>query len=138
MAITYTWKITGLKARDEGGHTNAVVQTYWQKIGTDENGNQGTFSGATPFTAADVPAGQFIPYEELTEEIVIGWIQSVVVGGYEGHVNAQIQKQIDAIVNPIVEPGLPWAPAPVPEPAPTPEPTPSPAANTSSPLTPEE
>jgi len=138
MAITYTWKITGLKARDEGGHTNAVVQTYWQKIGTDENGNQGTFSGATPFTAADVPAGQFIPYEELTEEIVIGWIQSVVVGGYEGHVNAQIQKQIDAIVNPIVEPGLPWAPAPVPEPAPIPEPIPAPAANTSSPLTPEE
>jgi hypothetical protein len=140
MSVTYTWKVTGLKARDEGGHTNAVVQTYWQKIGTDENGNQGTFSGATPFSAANVPAGQFVPYEELTEEIVLGWIQSVVVGSYEEHVNGQIQKQIDAIVNPIVDPGLPWAPAPAPEPAPapTPEPAPAPAANTTSPLTPEE
>lgn len=138
MSVTYTWKITGLKARDEGGHTNAVVQTYWQKVGTDENGNQGTFSGATPFSAADVPAGQFIPYEDLTEEIVLGWIQSVVVGGYEEHVNGQIQKQIDAAVNPIVDPGLPWAPAPAPEPTPTPEPAPVPAANTTSPLTPEE
>ena len=138
MSVTYIWKVTGLKARDEGGHTNAVVQTYWQKIGTDSNGNEGTFSGATPFTSANVPAGQFIPYEELTEEIVLGWIQSVVVGSYEEHVNGQIQKQIDAIVNPIVDPGLPWAPAPAPTPVPTPEPTPAPAANTTSPLTPEE
>ena len=143
MSLTYTWKITGLKARDEAGHTNAVVQTYWQKIGTDSNGNEGTFSGATPFTAANVPAGQFIPYEELTEEIVIGWIQSVVVGGYEEHVNSQIQRQIDATVNPIVEPGLPWAPAPVAEPAPTPEPVvapvvTAPVANTNPILTPEE
>ena len=44
MSLTYTWKVTGIKTRDEvneQGETlqNAVVQTYWQKIGTDADGN---------------------------------------------------------------------------------------------------
>ena len=113
MNLTYTWKVTGIKTRDEvnaEGETlqNAVVQTYWQKIGTDAEGNEGTFSGATPFTAKDVPSGEFVPLAELTEETVIGWIQDVVVGGYEEHVNGMIQKQIDDKT--ITDVKLPWAP----------------------------
>jgi hypothetical protein len=113
MNLTYTWKVTGIKTRDEvnaEGETlqNAVVQTYWQKIGIDAEGNEGTFSGATPFTAKDVPSGEFVPLAELTEETVIGWIQDVVVGGYEEHVNGMIQKQIDDKT--ITDVKLPWAP----------------------------
>lgn len=113
MSLTYTWKVTGIKTRDEvneQGETlkNAVVQTYWQKIGTDGDSNEGTFSGATPFTAANVPAGEFVPLAELTEEIVLGWIQAVVVGGYKEHVDSMIQKQIDdKTINDVP---LPWAP----------------------------
>jgi hypothetical protein len=110
MALTYTWKVTGIKTKDEGANAQAVVQTYWTKTGTDEAGNTGTFAGATPFTSVEVPEGQFIPLAQLTEETVIGWIQSVVVDGYEEHVNAQIQKQIDEKITPIAEPTLPWAP----------------------------
>lgn len=120
MAITYTWKVTSVKTKTEGQNQDAVVQTYWTKTGTDEDGHEGTFSGATPFTSVDVPSGQFVPFAELTEATVLGWIQAVVVGGYEEHVNAQIQKQIDEKHNPIVEAALPWAP-----PAETP-PTPAP------------
>lgn len=113
MAITYTWKITGLKTKNiTEDKQNAVVQTYWQKIGIDENGNEGTFSGATPFTVDPTDdSGPFIPFEQLTEEDVIAWIQTVVVGQYEEHVNGQIQKQIDEKINPVIEADLPWAPA---------------------------
>ena len=53
-----------------------------KKIGTDENDNEGTFSGATPFTSTTMPAGDtFIPYNQLTEEIVLGWIKDAVVDG---------------------------------------------------------
>lgn len=110
MAITYTWKVTSVKTKTEGANQEAVVQTYWTKTGTDEDGHTGTFSGATPFTSVNVPNGDFIPFADLTEEIVLGWIQAVVVGGYEEHVNGQIQKQIDEKHNPIVEASLPWAP----------------------------
>lgn len=115
MAITYTWKVTSVKTKTEGQNQEAVVQTYWTKTGVDEDGHEGTFSGATPFTTVGMPEGQtFIPFAELTEATVLDWIKAVVVGGYEEHVNAQIQKQIDEKHNPVVEAALPWAP-----PAPT-------------------
>jgi hypothetical protein len=113
MAITYTWKVTSAKTKTEGLNQNAIVQTYWTKTGTDENGNTGTFSGATPFTTVGMPEGYtFIPFDQLTEEMVLEWIKAVVIGGYEEHVNAQIQKQIDDKLTPVTEATLPWAPAP--------------------------
>lgn len=109
--ITYTWKITGLKTKDITGKPSAVVQTYWQKTGTDENGNTGTFSGATPFTVDPTDtSGPFKPFAELTEADIIAWIQTVVVGGYEEHVNGKIAEQIAEKIQPVTEAALPWAP----------------------------
>jgi len=121
MAITYTWKVTSIKTKTEGANQNAVVQTYWTKTGTDENNNTGTFSGATPFTTLNMPEGYtFVPFSELTEETVLTWIKAVVVGGYEEHVNQQIQKQIDEKINPVTESQMPWAPVTTATPTPTP------------------
>ena len=44
MAITYTWEVTGIKTRNTENFANAVVQTYWQKIGTDSDGNTAHFA----------------------------------------------------------------------------------------------
>lgn len=112
MAITYTWKVTGIKKQDEGSNKDAVVQTYWTKTGTDEDDNTGVFSGATPFSSAD--ADPFVAFKDLTEEVVLGWIKAVadVEGSYKEHINAQIQKQIDDQITPVVDADMPWAPAP--------------------------
>lgn len=121
MAITYTWKLTGLKKMDKGGIEGVVFQTYWKKIGTDENGNTGEFSGATPISADSVTEDDFIPYEQLTEETVLSWVKPVVVGQYESHVNGVIAKQIEEKVTPTVhvdESQLPWAPPVTPTPVP--------------------
>jgi hypothetical protein len=104
MAITYTWAVTGIKNNAD----QSVVQTYWTKTGTDSDGNVGTFSGATPFDNADPSADGYIAFADLTEADVLGWIQAVVVDGYEEHVNGQIQKQIDSLV--VVDAAMPWAP----------------------------
>lgn len=114
MAVTYTWEVTSLKTKNEtlGDGVvlpNAICQTYWKKIGTDEDGNEGTFSGATPFSAENLTEENFQQFDVLTEEIVLGWIQAIVVDGYEEHVNSQIQKQIDEKVTPITEAAMPWA-----------------------------
>ena len=115
MTITYEWKITGIKTQDVGEVKNVVVQTYWTKTGTDENGNKGIFTGATPFKPDETPVDQMKPFEQLTEADVIGWIQRVVVGQYAEHVDGQIQKQIDKQT--IAEAKMPWAPVePVAEP----------------------
>lgn len=107
MAITYTWEVSSLKTKAEGSNADAVIQTYWKKTGTDDDGNVGSFSGATPFTSA--AADPFVAFADLTEANVLAWIQAVVVDDYEVHVNGVIQTQIDAIVTPVAEPDLPWA-----------------------------
>jgi hypothetical protein len=110
MSIVYTWKVTGIKTRTEGSNQDAVVQTYWTKTGTDDDGDTGVFSGATPFTTLNMPEGYtFIPFNELTEETVLDWIKAMVTDGYEEHVNGQIQKQIDLKKNPLIDAVMPWA-----------------------------
>ena len=126
MALTYTWAIKSLKKQDDPSTqlNDIIVQTYWTCTGTDENGNSGTFHGATPFEPDQIDPENFTSYEDLTEAQVLGWIEDVVNGnpGYKTHIDEQIQKQIDAVVNPKIEvtgDQLPWA-----EPNPAPEPTP--------------
>jgi hypothetical protein len=119
MALTYTWAVTSLKKTTDGSVDNFVVQSTWTCTGTDEDGDSGVFNGATPFPLDSLDPATFIPYEDLTEADVIGWIQAVVVGSYKEHVDAQINKQIALIKDPVVDvPNgeLPWDP-----PAPTPE-----------------
>ena len=130
MALTYSWKIKSLKKQDDPSAelNDIIVQTYWECTGTDAAGNSGTFHGATPFEPDQVDPANFTTYENLTEAQVIGWIQDVVNNnpGYKAHIDEQIQKQIDAIVRPMVEvqaDALPWA-----EPAANTAPTPT--ANT--------
>lgn len=115
MALTYEWKVTGVKTRTEDGYDGVVFQTFWQKIGTDEAGLVGTFTGATPIPFSQ--GTEFTPFDQLTEAEVLSWIQPLVTGQYAAHVDAQIQKQIDAQKADVQDPPLPWAP---PEPPPEP------------------
>lgn len=111
--LTYTWKLTSLKKRNIGNLNGVILQTYWKKIGTDANGNVGEFSGATPFDPAQVDPNNFISWDQLTEEVILGWIKEVVVGSYEEHVNQQIQKQIDQKINAadeVADGKFPWNP----------------------------
>ena len=117
MALTYEWKLTGLKKQDTADITDLVIGTNWKLTGTNENGTEGTFSGATPLDIPDADEEGFIPYEELTEELILGWIQNIVSGSgptnYMDHINGQILKQIsqkEYVVQEIGENDLPWSP----------------------------
>jgi predicted NBD/HSP70 family sugar kinase len=113
MALTYTWKITGLKKTNvpSANLTDVVVGTRWDVTGTDEDGNSGTFHGATPFKASEVDPDNFIDWNNLTEEVVLGWIKGIVVGGYASHVHEVIMKQINEKKNPVLDADyLPWDP----------------------------
>lgn len=116
MSITYTWSVTGMKVTRAGDLVNYVVQTYWKKIGTNENGVTGEFSGATPFSP-DPSQQDFTPFDQLTEQTVLSWIQPLVVGHYEDHVNGVIAKQIEDKLDPVIDEALPWSP---PQPTPVP------------------
>lgn len=102
MSITYTWTVTGLRNTADG----TVVQTYWEKIGTDADGNSGMFIGTTTYDNGDPTDPDYIAFADLTEADVLGWIQAEVVDAYEEHVNAEIQRRIDEVST--SDAALPW------------------------------
>lgn len=134
MSLTKTWRIDSMKVKDEvnsEGATlpRAVYQTYWTVTGTNSAGHSGSWSGATPFSAANVPAGSFVAFADLTEATVLGWIQAVVDAdpSYAAHIDEQIEKRIEeehGTGEEIESAALPWATEEV---TPTP---PADAANT--------
>lgn len=99
MALTYEWKLTGLKKRDTADLNDLVIGTRWELKGTNEAGIWGKFSGATPLDIPDADEEGYVAYADLTENQVIGWIQDIVSGSsssnYMDHINEQIEKQID-------------------------------------------
>lgn len=112
MAITYTWEVTRMSVTRAGDLVNYVVQTGWTKTGTDENGNTGIFIGATPF-APNPDQPSFVPYDQLTQEIVLSWIQPAVAS-YEDHIDEKIAEQIALKKDPVSDEPLPWNPPPPP------------------------
>jgi hypothetical protein len=113
MAITYTWKIIEIRTKNQNNFTDAVVQTRWEKTGTDENNVTGFFPGATPFDADTIDPDNFTSLSDLTEEMVLGWIKAEVEANevYETHINDHIAREIDKKVNIVTElegDTLPW------------------------------
>lgn len=119
MATSYSWKITSIKKVDTPDLTGVIFQTYWKKIGTDTDGNTGEFSGATPFDPKTVDSENFTAFEDLTDDQVLGWVKSVVVGDYERHVDGRIAEEIankKVTIAEVNDGALPWQP-PAPDPA---------------------
>ena len=116
MALTYEWKLTGLKKQDTADLSDLVVGTRWELKGTNSDDVFGKFSGATPLDLPDADEENYVAYADLTETQVLGWIKSIVSGSgssnYMGHINEQIQKEIDEKVHTQLEVNsndLPWS-----------------------------
>lgn len=113
MANTYTWTVTNLIGYPVlDGHTDVVTTALYTVLADDGAGHTASIQGIQP-TPLD-PAAPFIPYPDLTPEIVVGWIQSNLgpngVASIEANLAAQIEAQINPPVSPMAFP-LPWVTA---------------------------
>jgi hypothetical protein len=106
---TYTWSVNNMFTVNTP-NPDYVTNVIWTLTGVD---GQATayIGGNTRFDSSVQPAS-FIPYDQLTQEIVLGWVQDAL--GEQGISNYQdcVQGQIDSILNPPVSPQntpLPWA-----------------------------
>jgi len=114
MAVSYSWKITQLtKKASLSDLENVVVHCRWELKGIESTtGTSGTFSGATPLELDSSSSGSFVAFEDLTSDIVIGWLENIVVDNYWDHVTGVIADQIADVDDPVDELGedsLPWA-----------------------------
>lgn len=98
MPIQYTWKVNQLKRKLDTGFVFNVV---YELFATDGDFNAQT-SGFVSLSQPDPES--FIPYEDLSESIVLGWI-------YE-RVGKEIENQLADLIenqrNPKEATGLPW------------------------------
>ena len=81
-----------------------VVNALWQITGVDGE-YTASIGGNTQFTSQQGP--DFIPYADLTEATVIGWIPESQITSAQ----ACVQGQIDSMITPPVSPSnqpLPW------------------------------
>ena len=81
-----------------------VVNALWQVTGVDGE-YTASIGGNTQFTSQQAP--DFIPYADLTEATVIGWIPESQITSAQ----ACVQGQIDSMITPPVSPSnqpLPW------------------------------
>jgi hypothetical protein len=107
MAITYTWTITSMSVL-QTPDPDFVVIANWLCSGTDGT-NVAEIDGRSTLTQEE--GSTFIPYADLTEAIVLGWVDDEL--GENGINSAQkcVEGQINSIVNPPVSPTsepLPW------------------------------
>ena len=111
--MEYTWLVTGMTSFNTATESNVIMNVRWSCTGTAADGNEGTFNGATPLTVDDIDPATFVPYDQLTQALVLSWVQPIVENNedYWAHINEQINKQILAAkdqVNPNIP--LPWNP----------------------------
>jgi hypothetical protein len=104
--MTILWIIERLLVRKtEGSNPNVVITADWRCNGTQDQ-YSGTCYGSCSFQP---PSGSFTPYEDLTQEQVLGWCYSngVDQAAIEANVTQQINDQINP---PVVTLPLPWNP----------------------------
>lgn len=108
--ITYTWNILKMDVLPQiDGYTDVVVTAEWSLTGVD-----GEYSGAvSAWQQFNLPQGEgFTPYNQLTEQQVIGWVQEKIgqedISLYEKSVASVIQNKKTPPPQPEPMP-LPWA-----------------------------
>lgn len=109
----YTWTVEKLLVKDIDDMKDYVVDALFDVSGTEEvGGTEYSYILRTNNASFKVSeGGDFIPFEDLTNEIVVGWIKEILgpqgVADYEAAVAGQIDGQINPPVVPTVKP-LPW------------------------------
>ena len=108
--LNYTWTLGDIKLQNQGPLSNVIIHATWTVTGTDANNNSGTHTGSIPLPAPE--ANTFVQFTSLTQNNVIGWIQSEVQNNvpYWAHIHEMIIDQINKIENPVISINNPWAP----------------------------
>ena len=105
MATTFTTRITAMYTLQQPD-PNYVVNAIWEVTGVD-GANTASIGGNTQFNSAD-QEGAFIPYDQLTEATVIGWIPAEQISSAQSCVQGQLDSMANPPVSPEAQP-LPWA-----------------------------
>ena len=98
--MTTTWTISTLERETSNGF---VITAHWQATATD-----GDYTASTYSTCSWAEGTPTVPYADLTQETVLGWVwETVSKQATEDALAANIALQ----KNPVTAQGTPWSQA---------------------------
>ena len=105
--MTTTWKVSQLDCYPEyEGNSDIVFTVHWSVSAQD--GEFSSYGYGSQGLTLD-PEAAFTPYADLTEEVVIGWVQASMGEEAVAAIEASLATQIENAKNPpVVNPPLPW------------------------------
>jgi hypothetical protein len=113
---TITWKVTNLDCYPKyDQETDVVFTVHWDCLGNIVVGT-GSLSGSVynsrlyGTTGVQYHSGSaFIPYDQLTENVVLGWTFDSMGSGSKANIEAGAISSLYTQINPpVVQPPLPW------------------------------
>ena len=101
MSTTFTWAISNLERETADGF---VYTAHYTVSAANDAYSAGAY-GSVGFERPDT----LIPYDNLTEDTVIGWVKEKI-GGQEkvDEIQAALQAQLDEKAAPTKAAGVPW------------------------------
>jgi myo-inositol-hexaphosphate 3-phosphohydrolase len=102
--MEYTWNVVQMDRLTSDGF---VVTVHYTVNAVDGDYTASTY-GTVGYTQGE---GSYVPYADLTEAEVVGWVQESLG---KDTVEASLAAQIEAQKNPVQEAGVPWVTLPAP------------------------
>jgi hypothetical protein len=106
--VTLTWAVNNMTRVINDGF---VIVVDWSCTAS-ATGAQGAFYGGQSTYKNDPSEPGFIPYDNLTQEIVLGWVYASL-GDQKAEIEATLTAKVEKQLNPTTAQGVPWNTAPV-------------------------
>jgi hypothetical protein len=102
--MKFNWYIDAVNHRES---TGLVLEASWRVVGED-GGDETAGYGSVILQGGSPDEPGFIPYEDLTESIVLGWVKTYLGDEKISEIEAGIEARYLNKKDPVVS-GAPWA-----------------------------
>lgn len=99
-----TYKIEDLRREVATGR----VLTVLYLASKTQDGHTVSIGGAVDLPPKAPEDPDFVPFESLTEATVLDWLMDQIGPERVEQIDADLDAQLDAALNPVQAPGLPW------------------------------
>jgi len=101
MSTVYEWKIANMERETADGFVFTVHYTVNAEDGTYSAGAYGSLGLERP--------DNLIPFDQLTEDVVVGWVKEKFGDEKVAEIEAALQAQLDEKHSPTKQAGVPWS-----------------------------
>ena len=104
MTITKTWQVNTLERELADGYVNKVIFRV--------NGEDGTYNFRATGEVNLPKPNTLVPYADLTEEVVLGWVKAKLDADNEGtvaNIEAAVENGVNIQKTPTHGTGKPWS-----------------------------